>query len=277
MIKAIIIDDEPLARMIVQEYLQSYTGISVVQECGDGFEGIKAIQQHHPDLIFLDIQMPKINGFEMLELVEEPPAVIFTTAFDEYAIRAFENHAVDYLLKPFNKQRFDKAVRKWLDQHTAAQAAASALSSANSPESGLAPIPADASGETTAASGNKTRELLETASHSPSQQQRVVVKTGGKIKIIPVEDIHYLEASDDYVKIHTHNGAFLKNKTMNYFEQVLDPSQFVRTHRSYILNVQQVTRIDPYEKDSHLCVLQSGASVPVSKSGYVKLKAVLGL
>lgn len=270
MIKAIIIDDEPLARMIVQEYLQSYPEITVVQECGDGFEGIKAIQQHHPDLIFLDIQMPKINGFEMLELVEEPPAVIFTTAFDEYAIRAFENHAVDYLLKPFNKQRFDKAVRKWLDQYTAAQTAATS--------SAPAPVPDDASVDsTTISSGNKTRELLETAAHSPSQQQRIVVKTGGKIKIIPVEDIHYLEASDDYVKIHTHNGAFLKNKTMNYFEQVLDSSQFVRTHRSYILNVQQVTRIDPYEKDSHLCILQSGASVPVSKSGYVKLKAVLGL
>jgi len=278
MIKAIIIDDEPLARMIVQEYLQSYPEITVVQECGDGFEGIKAIQQHHPDLIFLDIQMPKINGFEMLELVEEPPAVIFTTAFDEYAIRAFENHAVDYLLKPFNKQRFDKAVRKWLDQYAAAQAAANAQGAAAPSGAGSSAAPGDASGDsTTVSSGNKTRELLESASHSPSQQQRVVVKTGGKIKIIPVEDIHYLEASDDYVKIHTHNGAFLKNKTMNYFEQVLDPSQFVRTHRSYILNVQQVTRIDPYEKDSHLCILQSGASVPVSKSGYVKLKAVLGL
>src|SRR5882762_5925853 len=124
MIKAIIIDDEPLARLIVQEYLQAYPEITVAAECCDGFEGIKAIQQFHPDLLFLDIQMPKINGFEMLELVEDPPAVIFTTAFDEYAIRAFENHAVDYLLKPFNKQRFDKAVRKWLDQYTAAAQAA---------------------------------------------------------------------------------------------------------------------------------------------------------
>jgi two-component system LytT family response regulator len=120
-------------------------------------------------------------------------------------------------------------------------------------------------------------ELLETAAQSPAQQQRVVVKTGGKIKIIPLEDIHYLEAADDYVKIHTHNGAFLKNRTMSYFEKALDGTQFVRTHRSYILNVQQVTRIDPYEKDSHLCVLQSGAQVPVSKAGYVKLKTVLGL
>ncbi len=194
--------------------------------------------------------MPKINGFEMLELIEQPPAVIFTTAFDEYAIKAFESHAVDYLLKPFNKERFDKAVRKWLDHHTAAPATASAAPS---------------------------EELLETAAQSPSQQQRIVVKTGGKIKIIPLEDIHYLEAADDYVKIHTHNGAFLKNRTMSYFERALDGNVFVRTHRSYILNVQQVTRIDPYEKDSHLCVLQSGAQVPVSKAGYVKLKAVLGL
>jgi len=273
-IKAIIIDDEPLARMIVKEYLQSYPQIDVMQECGDGFEGIKAIQQYHPELIFLDIQMPKINGFEMLELVEDPPAVIFTTAFDEYAIRAFENHAVDYLLKPFNKQRFDKAVGKWLDQYTLH---ASAQTGAETPASDTSPATDEGTPATSVSSSNKTRDLLETASLSPAQQQRVVVKTGGKIKIIPVEDIHYLEASDDYVKIHTHNGAFLKNKTMNYFEQVLDPAHFVRTHRSYILNVQQVTRIDPYEKDSHLCVLQSGAQVPVSKSGYVKLKAVLGL
>src|SRR5882672_5406769 len=204
--KAIIIDDEPLARVIVKEYLQNYPQIELVSECNDGFQGVKAIQQYQPDLIFLDIQMPKINGFEMLELVEEPPAVIFTTAFDEYAIRAFENHAVDYLLKPFNKQRFDKAVGKWLDQYTAAQAAANTQTTAGTPS------PSDTTPDDgpSVSSGNKTRELLETASHSPAQQQRVVVKTGGKIKIIPVEDIHYLEASDDYVKIHTHNGAFLK-------------------------------------------------------------------
>ena len=298
MIKAIVIDDEPLARLIVQEYLQPYPEITVVQECSDGFEGIKAIQQHRPDLLFLDIQMPKINGFEMLELVEEPPAVIFTTAFDEYAIRAFETHAVDYLLKPFNKQRFDKAIRKWLDQHALAQALKTAPAVPQSP-AGVPDSPPAAGGSDSSRSADShpprlttetgsapqpvtdsrenTRALLDTAGHSPLQQHRVVVKTGGKIKIIPVEDIHYLEASDDYVKIHTHNGAFLKNKTMSYFEQVLDSTQFVRTHRSYILNVSQVTRIDPYEKDGHLCILQSGAQVPVSKAGYVKLKVVLGL
>jgi len=289
-IQAIIIDDEPLARMIVLEYLQSYPNVTVLQECNDGFEGIKAIQQHHPDLIFLDIQMPKINGFEMLELVDNPPDVIFTTAFDEYAIRAFEAHAVDYLLKPFSKDRFDKAVRKWLTRYADHQAA---LAAGQDPSSGSDAQSADSTPGAAAASASGLgaygptasgashaavqQALLETASSSPSQQQRIVVKTAGKIKIIPLEDIHYLEASDDYVKIHTHNGAFLKNRTMSYFEQVLDPNRFVRTHRSYIINVQQVTRIDPYEKDSHLCILSSGAQVPVSKAGYMKLKSVLGL
>lgn len=292
-IKAIVIDDEPLARSIVLEYLQGWPQITVMQECSDGFEGVKAIQMHHPDLIFLDIQMPKINGFEMLELVEQPPAVIFTTAFDEYAIKAFESHAVDYLLKPFNKERFDKAIKKWLDQHAAATAAG-ASGATTAGVAGAAGAPGAATAEASTAgtfaasnapgagpgkaqNSNVSEELLETAAQSPVQQQRIVVKTGGKIKIIPLEDIHYLEAADDYVKIHTHNGAFLKNRTMSWFERSLDPAQFVRTHRSYILNVQQVTRIDPYEKDSHLCILQSGAQVPVSKAGYVKLKSVLGL
>jgi two-component system LytT family response regulator len=279
-IKAIIIDDEPLARMIVREYLGYYPEITIVQECSDGFEGIKAIQQHHPDLVFLDIQMPKINGFEMLELVEEPPAVIFTTAFDEYAIQAFENHAVDYLLKPFNKERFDKALRKWMDNRPTADRAAATRANTgagNSTNSGNDANRSRAADSEARPPVGSTEALLETAAQSPAQQHRIVVKTGGKIKIIPLEDIHFLEAADDYVKIHTHQGAFLKNRTMSYFEHALDPTQFVRTHRSYILNIQQVTRIDPYEKDSHLCILQSGAQVPVSKAGYVKLKAVLGL
>jgi two-component system LytT family response regulator len=245
--KALIIDDEPLARMIVKEYLQTYPQIEIAQECNDGFEGLKAIQQHQPDLIFLDIQMPKINGFEMLELVEQPPAVIFTTAFDEYAIKAFESHAVDYLLKPFSKERFDKAMVKWNESSNA-----------------------------TVAKTN-TQSLLETVSQSPLQSNRIVVKLAGKIKIIPVDEIFYLEGADDYVKIFTKEGSFLKNKTMNYFEKTLDEQQFVRTHRSYIINVQLITRIEPYEKDGHVAILKSGAQVPVSKTGYAKLKQVLGL
>lgn len=244
--KVVIIDDEPLARSVVREYLEKHPDLEVVEECNDGFEGVKAIQQHQPDLIFLDIQMPKINGFEMLELVENPPAVIFATAFDEYAIKAFEAHAVDYLLKPFNQERFDKAIEKWQEQ-------------------------------TSATKEKNTQELLETASQSPSQNNRIVVKNGSKIKIIPVHDVLYLEAADDYVKVHTKDGYFLKNKTMAHFEQVLDPQQFVRSHRSYIINIQEITRIDPYEKDNHVAILRSGSQVPVSRNGYVKLRTVLGL
>jgi two-component system LytT family response regulator len=246
--RVLIIDDEPLARMVVQEYLQAFTtDIQVLQECGDGFEGIKAIMQHQPDLIFLDVQMPKINGFEMLELVEQPPQVIFTTAFDEYAIKAFETHAVDYLLKPFSRERFNKAIEKYLSQ------------------SGSKP------------SAKPTEALLEAAAQSPAQHERIVVKTGTKVKIIPVHDIEYLAADDDYVSIFTPEGSFLKNKTMNFFEQMLDPRQFARVHRSYIVSVAQITRIDPYEKDAHLAVLKSGARIPVSKAGYVKLRQVLGI
>jgi two-component system LytT family response regulator len=244
--KVIIIDDEPLARSVVKEYLGKHDELELVQECGDGFEGLKGIQQHQPDLIFLDIQMPKISGFEMLELIDQPPAVIFTTAFDEFAIKAFEAHAIDYLLKPFNQERFDKAISKWKEQN------------ANAAE-------------------KATQDLLESASMSPSQNQRIVVKNGSKIKIIPVSDVFYLEAADDYVKIHCSEGYFLKNKTMNHFEQAMDRTQFVRCHRSYIVNVQQITRIDPYEKDAHVAVLRSGAKVPVSRNGYVKLREVLGL
>lgn len=245
--KIIIIDDEPLARSIIREYLQYHPELELIMECSDGFEGVKAIQQLQPDLIFLDIQMPKINGFEMLELIEEPPAVIFTTAFDEYAIKAFESHAVDYLLKPFSRNRFDKAISKW-----------------------------KLTGNTKS-SKQQLMPLLDSVSSSPSEQQRVVVKLSGKIRIIPIEEIHYLESADDYVKIHTKDGGFLKNKTMGHFETVLNKQLFVRTHRSFMVNITEITRIDPYEKDNHLALLKSGARVPVSKTGYSKLKSVLGL
>jgi two-component system, LytTR family, response regulator len=244
--KVLIIDDEPLARSIVKECMQQYPQLQLMEECNNGFEGVKAIQLHSPHLIFLDIQMPKITGFEMLELIENPPHVIFTTAFDEYAMQAFEASAVDYLLKPFSQQRFDKAMSKWMEMNKAEQ-----------------PLTA-------------TNLLKEAAKH-PSQNERIVVKTGSKIKIIPVQDIHYLEAADDYVKIITAEGSFLKKQTMGYFEEVLSASLFVRTHRSYMVNMQQITRIDAYEKENHLAVLKNGVTIPVSRAGYPKLKSVLGL
>ena len=246
MIKAVLIDDEPLARSIVAEYLQSFPEIDIVQECNDGFEGVKAIGHHKPDLIFLDIQMPKINGFEMLELVEQPPAVIFTTAFDEYAIKAFEAHAIDYLLKPFSKDRFDKAVHKWLSQRQLQE------------------------------TKGKTASLNEDV-RQPEERNRVVVKEGGNIRIIPVQDILYFEAYDDYVKIYTQKEMFLKKKTMSFYETAMDPALFVRVHRSYILQLSQLTRIEPLEKDSHVALLKNGNRIPLSKSGYLKLKSVLGM
>jgi two-component system LytT family response regulator len=245
MMKAIVIDDEPLARSIVSEYLKTYPEITIVQECNDGFEGVKAIAQHKPDLIFLDIQMPKINGFEMLELLDEPPGVIFTTAFDEYAIKAFEAHAIDYLLKPFSKDRFDKAMAKWLQQRQGSQAT--------------------------------QVQKLSADVRQPEERNRVVVKEGGNIRIVPVNDIQYLEAYDDYVKIFTQKEMFLKKKTMSFYESILDQNQFVRVHRSYLINLSQLTRIEPLEKDTHVALLRPGVRIPLSKAGYSKLKAVLGM
>lgn len=245
MMRTILIDDESLARDIVKHYLSSFPDIEIVAECSDGFEGIKAITQHQPDFIFLDIQMPKINGFEMLELVEKHPAVIFTTAFDEYAIKAFEVNAVDYLLKPIEQSRFEQAIHK---------------------------LPARLNN-----GDANTKELLDSAALNPAQNNRVVVKKNGVIKIIAVTDIHYLEADDDYVKLSTTEGIFHKNKTMSFFEQTLESSQFIRIHRSYIINLAQVTKIELKEKDSYIVLLKSDIWLPVSKTGYIKLKAALGL
>jgi len=244
MIRTILIDDEPLARDIVKHYLLKHPEIEIVAECCDGFEGVKAITQHKPDLIFLDIQMPKISGFEMLELIEENPAVIFTTAFDEYAIRAFEVNAVDYLLKPIEESRFDMAIQK---------------------------LPGKLKQD------QNTQHILNAAARSPAQNNRVVLKKDGVIKIIAVGDIDYLEADDDYVKLSTSEGMFYKNKTMAFFEQTLNAAQFIRIHRSYIINLAQVTKIELKEKESYIVQLKSGIWLPISKTGYVKLKAALGI
>ncbi|MCY7408946.1 MAG: response regulator [Chitinophagales bacterium] len=247
MTKVIIIDDEPLARSLVREGLSTMAGFKIVAECGDGFEGMKSIQQHTPDLIFLDIQMPKISGFEMLELLEKPPAVIFITAFDEFAIKAFEANAVDYLLKPFSQERFEAAIKKFITKR------------GGEPEI------------------KSTQKLLETVAQAAPQNMRIVVKSGNKIKIISLPEVIYFEAADDYVNVVTAEGSFLKNKTMNFFEHSLDPLQFVRIHRSYILNVQHITRIEVYEKENYVAILKSGKQIPVSKSGYARMKEVLGM
>lgn len=243
--KVIIIDDEPLARSIVLEYLMGHPEFEVVAECNDGFQGVKAIAQHKPDLIFLDIQMPKINGFEMLELLDNPPSVIFATAFDEFAIKAFEANAIDYLLKPFSKERFDSAISKWYQKQV----------------------------------GNDVglKNLIENTPKQEDEQKRIVVKNGSDIRIVPTQDIMYLEAYDDYVKIFTRETYFLKKKTMSYYESVLDSKQFFRTHRSFIINLNELTRIEPLEKNTFVVLLKNGKKVPLSRSGYAKLKEHLGV
>lgn len=238
----LIIDDEPLACLLVQEYLQEFPELQIAGVYHDGFTALKGIQEHNPDLLFLDIQMPRINGFELLELVDKLPAVIFTTAFDEYAMKAFDQHAVDYLLKPYSQDRFRKAVQKFQQHQTAATAA-----------------------------------LLESASLQPQQQDRIVIKDQHTIRIIPVEKVHYIEAADDYVRIVTAEGQWLKNKTMAVMEKQLPGAQFVRVHRSYLVNVQEISQLYPHEKESYTAVLKNKQRIAVSKSGYQKLKERLGI
>lgn len=244
MVKVLIIDDEPLATELVSEYLRDYPQFDVLGICHNGFEGLKAIQEMKPDLIFLDVQMPKLNGFELLELLEQPPAVIFTTAFDEYAMKAFDAHAVDYLLKPFSKSRFAKSIEKFMQTGN------------------FGDIPDLIKYEETINS--------ETAN-------RVVLRVKNEIKIIPVKDIKYLEANDDYVNIHTVEGKFLKNKTLTFFEKTLEPSLFVRVHRSYIVKINEIHKLEPYEKEGYIIKLRSGEQIPVSRTGLPKLKSILGI
>lgn len=239
MIKTLIIDDEPLAASIVQEYLKAFPQFEVLEVCQDGFQGLKAIQVHQPDLIFLDVQMPKITGFEMLELLDEPPVVIFTTAFDQYALKAFDSKAIDYLLKPFSQARFNQAIEKFLSQ---------------SPE------------------GHQ-----EGVNQLAEKSTRLVVRVKNEIKIIPIKDVLYFEAEDDYIAIHVKEGKFLKKMTMKSLEEELDPSKFARVHRSFMVNLNEVTQIEPYERENFLVKLRNGKQVPVSKSGYSRLRQVLGL
>ena len=243
MIRTIIIDDEPLARNLIRNYLTDYNSFEIIAECMNGFEGLKAIQDLKPDVIFLDIEMPKVTGLEMLELVEESPIVVFTTAYQEYAIKAFEMNAIDYLLKPFSADRFKKTLDKITerigfreDEH------------------------------------HKLRTFMKEPPLRTEKLDRVVVKTINTIKVIPVSEILYLEAQDDYVMIYSNEGKFLKQQTMKYFEQSLSSDAFIRIHRSYLINMHAILRIEPYEKNSYQMILKNNILLPISRNGYSLLK-----
>jgi len=241
--RALIVDDEELARHIIRELLLPHTEIEVAAECANGFEAVKACAEHKPDLIFLDVQMPKLTGFDVLELIDEDASVIFVTAYDQYAMRAFEVYAVDYLLKPIGKLRFEEALER------AKLRLGEKMPSA--------------------------QKLADSA--RPPQQflERIVVKDGTRVTLIPVTKLDYVEAQDDYVALSSQGKKHLKQQTIASLEASLDPNCFVRIHRSYIVNLERVARIEPYGKDSRLAILEDGSRLPVSRVGYARLKALL--
>ena len=241
--KALIVDDEELARHVIREFLQPHSEIAIAAECANGMEAVKAVAEHRPNLIFLDVQMPKLTGFDVLELIGTEVPVIFVTAYDQYAMRAFEVHAVDYLLKPIGRERFDAALAR----------AKSRL-------------------------GEKMPSAQELAAAArPPQQflERLVVKDGTKVTLIPVGKLDYAEAQDDYVALASQGKKHLKQQTIAGLEAGLNPESFVRIHRSYIVNLERVARIEPYGKDSRLAILSDGTRLPVSRAGYARLKALL--
>jgi two-component system LytT family response regulator len=248
-IRAVIVDDEELARRLLREYLHQAGGVEVIAECPNGFEAVKSISERKPDLVFLDVQMPKLDGFEVLELIDPAIAVIFVTAYDQYAMRAFDAHAVDYLLKPFSADRFRKALERARQRLGSPSPAPPKISAAD----------------------------LSAAARPPDQKlERIVVKDGAKVHIIPIDKLDYVEAQDDYIALRSEKKNYLKQQTISSIEAQLNPKRFVRIHRSYIVNLERIARIEPYTKDSRVAVLADGTQLPVSRSGHAKLKALLG-
>jgi two-component system, LytTR family, response regulator len=245
-IRTIIIDDEAPAREIVKHYLKDLESVEVIAECADGFSGLKSISTEKPELVILDIQMPRLTGIELVEVLTEKPEIIFTTAYDQFALKAFELNAVDYLLKPFQKRRFLNAVEKAIDKIRSG-------------------------------SGNRepASQLLAKMPEPVSPVNRIVVRKGNAINLIPVEQIRYVESQDDYVMIYHSTGKALKQQTMKFFEENLPKTDFVRIHRSYIVNIAEINRIEPYGKENHIAILKSGDKLSVSRAGYKQLREEL--
>ncbi len=243
-LRTIIIEDEELARNLMKTFLADFENIELIAECENGFEGVKQINALKPDLVFLDIQMPKITGFELLELLEHKPQIIFATAYDQYALKAFDFNAADYLLKPYSKERLKEAIEKVCERIQ---------------------------------NEGKESDVAEKVSDFPREEylDRIVVKDRHKIHIAPVDAVRYIESMDDYVMIYTTEGRWMKQKTMKYFERALNPKNFVRIHRSYIVKVDEINEIQQYEKESYIVILHDKTKLKVSKTGYKNLKEIL--
>jgi two-component system LytT family response regulator len=243
----VVVDDEAPARSLLREYLSAHPDVTVSGECANGFEAVKTIAEARPDVVFLDVQMPKLDGFEVLELLDPGPVVVFCTAYDEYALRAFEVHAADYLLKPFGRERLAEALTR----------VRSRLAEPARAERPAAP---------------RARALAMAARPEGRWMERLLVKDGAKVTVIPIDQVDYLEAQDDYVEIHAQGKTWLKNETLAELAEGLDPERFVRVHRSFVLNLERLARLEPYAKDSRVAVLHDGRQLPVSRAGYARLR-----
>jgi two-component system LytT family response regulator len=246
--RTLVIDDEAPAREIIKKYLSYHAEFELIGEFEDGFSGLKAIREMNPDLVFLDIQMPRLTGLELLELLEKPPVIIFSTAYDQYALKAFELSATDYLLKPYSKERFELSISKALQK-------------------------LQAGGDTQA----PVQALVQTMENAGEIINRIAVKIKHNVHVIPAHDIIFIEAEGDYVMIHTAGGKFLKEKTMKYFETHLDPATFTRIHRSFIVNLNYIARLELYDKEQYVVKLKEGTTLKASSAGYKTLKEQLNL
>jgi two-component system LytT family response regulator len=249
-LRIVVVDDEALSRAVVREYAAGDPGIEIVADCANGFEAVKAVAELKPDLVLLDVQMPKLDGFEVLELLGRDQPVIFITAYDQYALKAFEVHAVDYLLKPFSAERFQEAIHRARERMRARGA----------------PAPGDE---------DTIEKIIKDAKPRSGPAGRVLIRDGANVHVLPVDKIDYVEAQDDYVAFKSEGKQYLKDQTLSAVEEMLDPSRFVRIHRSFILNIDRISKVELYAKDSRMAILRDGTRLPVSRAGYARLSQLL--
>jgi two-component system LytT family response regulator len=242
--RVVLVDDEPLARGILRELLAAHADVEIVGECANGFEAVKAVTEIKPDLLMLDIQMPKLDGFDVLDLIGRDVPVVFVTAYDEYAIRAFEVHAVDYLLKPFSAERLASAIERARERIHARDR-------------------------------QPVQQLVSSARPDRVPLQRILIRDRADVHVIPVGKVDYVESQDDYIAVKSAGRTYLKEQTLSELESLLDPAAFVRIHRRYILNLSRLSRIELGVTDSRVAILADGTQLPVSRSGYGRLRELL--
>ena len=275
-LRVAIVDDEAPARLVLREYLTSDADVEIVAECTNGFEAVKAVAERHPDVLFLDVQMPKLDGFEVLDLVGRDVAVVFTTAYDEYALKAFEVHAVDYLLKPFGRERMREALARVRERLAARTNLAGALPAGALPPNNAPAGRAAGPAVLAVSAGAPAPDALLAASRQPGTWlTRVVIRDGADVHVIPVDRVDYIEAQDDYVAVHAGDKPRLKEQTLAGLEAQLDPRRFVRIHRSYLLNLDRLARLESVGKDARMAILRDGRRLPVSRAGFARLQELL--